>query len=248
MPTLPINVHGPVRSAGGRRACLFAGVLLLCLASPVAAQLAIGGLAGAAIPANNTHGLGTDASCPYSTSAACANFGETDNTNPSFSYGGEVAYRYKGLMAGLLAQEVKVPYTNSAGPIGVLRMRVTLFTLGYQSRPSRGRGMAFHFAGGYGFARTSFQEGSQVAQLSQAYRSKIVVATKDPPAGMFGVGFDYFISSHASITFFEMRGFWSTAAATWTAVDRHPNVTFVDVSPFRASSLQALAGVRFWIH
>jgi hypothetical protein len=209
--------------------------------------LTVGAIGGGAFGATE-RGLGTDSvQYPVSGSYALANFSNPVNHGGAPTYGAEVGYRFHGLIVGFLAQEVKIPFKDDVAAIGQLHMNATMFTLGYQSRPRKGRGAGWHTMGGIGFARTSFVPDARVAALSQSWGAPIDISTVDPTAGMCGLGFDYFASPYVSITLFDMRGFWATTNTTWTIARKTP-LNVIDVNPLYGSNFQVLFGLRFWIH
>jgi hypothetical protein len=233
------------RAAGPVARALIFACLLLCGARQGSAQLNVGGLLGGSVGFQKDAGF---VELPYTYTYSYAyrsysysyyNYLYLENTNSALTYGLDVSYRWHGLNVGVLAQQVKTPLTDSGSPVGDLKMNTTLLTFGYQGRPARGKGHAWHYIAGVDFARTTI-----VPKTGTYTSTSMVVKSTDPSAKMLGLGLDYFLSRNVSLTIFDVRGYWTTPVTAWGSSGQ----TLDPAYPISGANVQFVTGLRFWIH
>jgi hypothetical protein len=163
------------------------------------------------------------------------------------SYGAGVGYRFgNGMTIAVRYEQLRMNLTEGAADLGSLNMRPAIASIGYQSKPSSGRGFAGHVQGGGGIARTNFVTGTSIRDLERAYGAQMVVATKTAPVFEFGGGLDYFVSKNLSFTT-DFRFLGSNVGTSWTAVGYNQTIPIDGIDKFFASTGQMLGGIRFWL-
>ncbi len=210
------------------------------------ASMALGLMLLGSLPARAQLNLGfTGGMAGSVTSEGIANFSET-KFRPSRTYDASVGYRFSnGMTLGVRAEQLQLGLRENGSSLGSLTMKPFLLSIGYQGRPSEGRGFAGHVQVGGGMALTNFNKGSALTSMEGAYGARLNILTDNAPVFELGAGFDYFVSRHVSFSS-DFRILFANVATQWSAVGRQM-VPIPDIERFYASNGQAVGGIKFWL-
>jgi hypothetical protein len=212
----------------------WAFLLVLCIATPAAAQLSVGGVYGIA------GGIAESVIPDY----------QDTKWHRSGTYGAAIEYRFKnGLSLGVRAERITaLKLMEDDSELGSLEMSPMLATIGAQVLPSKNRGFGGYARFGAGIASAKFTTGPAIKYVDYTTGVKTECIVKRPILFDVGGGVDYFLFRQLSITG-DFRLLLGNVGTKWRM---SYGGQYVDVSDelgkkFYASTGQVSIGVRLWL-
>lgn len=178
---------------------------------------------------------------------AAEDYSETEFDNGTI-YGASLYYSpstSSNVGVELLVERFSMDLKEEGEEFGSLEMTPIMVLFKYQGTPAQQSSFTGHADIGAGFALTSFDKGGFVTDMENYYGVECDVDTDTAFVFTMGAGCDFFFTPQVSL-FLDGRFVFANVGTDWTFSGPAGQAS-LDIDEFKASTIQGLIGLRFWI-